>query len=157
MFNVGDNIAYPMRGAGVITEIEENKTPGEPQDYYHISLPYSKMQVMVPVENSEMVGIRAIISKDEIPGVLKVLGEASDKMPKNWNRRFRENTDRIKTGDILEVARVVRNLVRSDREKNLSTGEKKLLNNAKIILESEIVLASGRTLDEVDELIEANI
>lgn len=157
MFNIGDSIAYPMHGAGVITEIEEKEVLGECCSYYHVSLPYSKMHVMVPVENSDKVGVRAIICKDDIDEVLNVLGGESDKMSNNWNRRFRENTERLRTGDIYEVAGVVRNLVRSDRVKKLSTGEKKLLGNAKQILESELVLAGGLTLDEVDKLVEANI
>lgn len=157
MFNVGDSIAYPMHGAGVITEIEEKEVLGECCSYYHVSLPYSKMHVMVPVENSDKVGVRAIICKDDIDEVLNVLGGESDKMSNNWNRRFRENTERLRTGDIYEVAGVVRNLVRSDRVKKLSTGEKKLLGNAKQILESELVLAGGLTLDEADKLVEANI
>ena len=112
---------------------------------------------MVPVENSDKVGVRAIICEDDIDEVLNVLGGESDKMSNNWNRRFRENTERLRTGDIYEVAGVVRNLVRSDRVKKLSTGEKKLLGNAKQILESELVLAGGLTLDEADKLVEANI
>ena len=157
MFNIGDSITYPMHGAGVITEIEEKEVLGECCSYYHVSLPYSKMHVMVPVENSDKVGVRAIICKDDIDEVLNVLGGESDKMSNNWNRRFRENTERLRTGDIYEVAGVVRNLVRSDRVKKLSTGEKKLLGNAKQILESELVLAGGLTLDEADKLVEANI
>jgi transcriptional regulator, carD family len=157
VFNIGDSIAYPMHGAGVITEIEEKEVLGECCSYYHVSLPYSKMHVMVPVENSDKVGVRAIICEDDIDEVLNVLGGESDKMSNNWNRRFRENTERLRTGDIYEVAGVVRNLVRSDRVKKLSTGEKKLLGNAKQILESELVLAGGLTLDEADKLVEANI
>ena len=157
MFNIGDSIAYPMHGAGVITEIEEKEVLGEICRYYHVSLPYSKMHVMVPVDNSDKVGVRAIICKEDIQGVLKVLGDESDKMSNNWNRRYRENTEKLRTGDIYEVACVVRNLVRSDRVKKLSTGEKKLLGNAKQILESELVLAGGLSLDEADSLVESNI
>ena len=115
MFNIGDSIAYPMHGAGVVTEIEEKEVLGEICRYYHVSLPYSKMHVMVPVDNSDKVGVRAIICKEDIQGVLNVLGDESDKMSNNWNRRYRENTEKLRTGDIYEVAGVVRNLVRSDR------------------------------------------
>ncbi|WP_456079986.1 CarD family transcriptional regulator, partial [Mogibacterium sp.] len=101
--------------------------------------------------------VRAIICKEDIQGVLNVLGDESDKMSNNWNRRYRENTEKLRTGDIYEVAGVVRNLVRSDRIKKLSTGEKKLLGNAKQILESELVLAGGLSLDEADSLVESNI
>ncbi|WP_456079739.1 CarD family transcriptional regulator, partial [Mogibacterium sp.] len=98
MFNIGDSIAYPMHGAGVVTEIEEKEVLGEICRYYHVSLPYSKMHVMVPVDNSDKVGVRAIICKEDIQGVLNVLGDESDKMSNNWNRRYRENTEKLRTG-----------------------------------------------------------
>jgi CarD family transcriptional regulator len=157
VFQVGDNIAYPMHGAGKITAIEDREVLGEVHSYYFVSLPYSRMKVMVPVESTGTVGVREIIDKSEIDSVLEVLGGESDPMPKNWNRRYRENVEKLKTGDIYQVAAVVRNLVRSDRTKRLSTGEKKLLNNAKQILESELVLSGGYTLDEADELVESHI
>lgn len=157
MFSVGDHIVYPMQGAGKIVRIEKKEILGEMRSYYHVSLPYSKMQVMVPVENSEKIGVRGIIDSDEVPKVLAVLEEPTDKMSNNWNRRYRENTEKLKTGDVYAVASVVRNLVRNDREKGLSTGEKKLLSNAKQILESELVLAADMSLDEADELVEAHI
>lgn len=157
MFQVGDSIAYPMHGAGTITKIEDKEVLGEVHRYYHVSLPYSKMHVMVPVESSGAIGVRAVIDKSEIAAVFDVLQRESEPMPSNWNRRYRENTEKLKTGDIYVVAGVVRNLVRSDREKRLSTGEKKLLGNAKQILESELVLAGNYTLDEADELVESHI
>lgn len=157
MFQVGDSIAYPMHGAGTITKIEDKEVLGEVHRYYHVSLPYSKMHVMVPVESSGAIGVRAVIDKSEIAAVFDVLQRESEPMPSNWNRRYRENTEKLKTGDIYVVAGVVRNLVRSDREKRLSTGEKKLLDNAKQILESELVLAGNYTLDEADELVESHI
>lgn len=157
MFNVGDNIVYPMYGAGTITKIEKKKVLGELHEYYYVDLPYSKMNVMIPVKTSDAVGVRAVIKQEEIQNLLDVLESESDPMPSNWNRRYRENTERIKTGDAHEVAAVIRNLVRSDRVKSLSTGEKKLLNNAKQILESELVLAGGYTIEEADELVELHI
>ena len=111
------------------------------------------MNVMIPVSSSGKVGVRPVISKDEIMQVMETLGEETQPMPSNWNRRFRENTEKLKTGDIYVVAGVVRDLVRSDRNKKLSTGENKLLNNAKQILESELVLAGGITLDEAETMV----
>jgi len=157
MFQIGENIAYPMHGAGTITKIEEKEVLGEKHRYYYVSLPHSKMTVMVPVESSDKVGVRSIISSSEIDSVLKVLEADTEPMPSNWNRRYRENTERLKSGDIYEVAGVVRNLVRSDRTKKLSTGEKKLLGNAKQILESELMLAGGYSMEEADKLVEAHI
>lgn len=157
MFQVGDNIAYPMHGAGTITLIDEKEVLGETHKYYHVTLPYSKMTVMVPVNNSDLIGVREIIGQEQIQSVLDVLESDTDPMPTNWNRRFRDNTEKLKTGDIYTVAGVVRNLVRNDRTKKLSTGEKKLLSNAKQILESELVLAGGYTLEDADELVESHI
>ena len=112
---------------------------------------------MIPVDNSDAIGVRGVIAADQIEAVLDVLRSESEPMPANWNKRFRDNTDKLKTGDIRMVAGVVRNLVRSDRVKRLSTGEKKLLGNAKQILESELVLAAGITMAEADAMIDQNI
>lgn len=157
LFKVGDNIVYPMYGAGIITDIVERDFLGETRNYYCVSLPYSKMEVSVPVDNSEALGVRNVIDRSRIQEVLDVLSGETEEMSNNWNKRYRENTERLQTGDILVVASVVRNLVRNDRAKPLSTGEKKLLSNAKQILESELIYAGGYTLDEVDEMVEFHI
>lgn len=157
MFNVGDSIAYPMHGAGIIASIEEKVVLGEKHSYYSVELLGSKMTVLVPVDNSDKVGVRSVIGVDEIAKVIEVLEAESEPMPNNWNRRYRDNTDKLKSGDIYTVAGVVRNLVRSDRSKKLSTGEKKLLGTAKQILESELMLAGGYSIEEADELVESHI
>ena len=157
MFKVGDNIVYPLYGAGTISKIEDKEILGEVHKYYFMSLPHSRMDVMIPVDNSDAIGVRGVIAADQIEAVLDVLRSESEPMPANWNKRFRDNTDKLKTGDIRMVAGVVRNLVRSDRVKRLSTGEKKLLGNAKQILESELVLAAGITMAEADAMIDQNI
>lgn len=157
MFQVGDNIVYPMYGAGKINKIEEKEVLGETHSYYYVYLPHSRMDVMIPVDNSEAIGVRKIIDQTEIEKVLDILRAESDPMPANWNKRFRDNTEKLKSGDVFAVAGVVRNLVRSNRIKKLSTGEKKLLGNAKQILESELILAGGYTPEEADELVESNI
>lgn len=157
MFKVGDHIVYPMYGAGIITEIVEKDFLGEMRTYYIVSLPYSRMEVSVPVDSCEKLGVRAVIDPVMIGDVMSVLKGASERMNPNWNKRYRENTERMQTGDILEVAAVVRNLVRTGRSKPLSTGEKKLLSNAKQILESELIFAGGYTLEEADEMVELNI
>lgn len=157
MFQIGERIVYPMYGAGLITGIVEKDFLGELRSYYCVSLPYSKMEVSVPVDNSVALGVRGIIDQSRIKEVIEVLGEDADPMNPNWNKRYRENTERLQTGDILEVAAVVRNLVRSDRNKPLSTGEKKLLATAKQILESELIYAGDYSAEEADELVEFHI
>ena len=157
MFNIGDHIVYPMYGAGIIKDIEEKDFLGEIRMYYSVSLPYSRMDASVPVDNCEKLGVRAVIDQGRIEEVLDVLKGDTEPMNPNWNKRYRENTERMQTGDILEVAAVVRNLVRTDRAKPLSTGEKKLLGTAKQILESELIYSGGYTMDEADELVESNI
>ena len=157
MFEVGDYIVYPMYGAGIITEIVEKDFLGEMRTYYSVSLPYCRMEASVPVDNSEKLGVRHIIKPERIEEVFGVLKGKTEKMNPNWNKRYRENTERMQTGDILEVAAVVRNLVRTDRKKPLSTGEKKLLSTAKQILESELVYSGGYTMEEADELVEIHI
>ena len=157
MFNIGDHIVYPMYGAGIITEIVEKDFLGEMRTYYNVSLPYSRMEASVPVDNCDKLGVRPIIDPARIDEVLEVLRGETESMNPNWNKRDRENTERLQTGDILEVAAVVRNLVRTDRKKPLSTGEKKLLSTAKQILESELIYSGGYTMEEADEMVESNI
>ena len=157
MFNIGDHIVYPMYGAGIITEVVEKDFLGEMRTYYNVSLPYCRMEASVPVDNCKKLGVRHIIKPDRISEVMDVLKKDTEPMNPNWNKRYRENTERMQTGDILEVAAVVRNLVRTDRLKPLSTGEKKLLSTAKQILESELVYSGGYTMAEADEMVETNI
>ena len=157
MFKVGDHIVYPMYGAGIITEIVEKDFLGEMRTYYNVSLPYCRMEASVPVDNTEKLGVRHIIDPARIDEVIEVLKMDTEPMNPNWNKRYRENTERMQTGDILEVAAVVRNLVRTDRLKPLSTGEKKLLSTAKQILESELIYSGGYTMEEADEMVETNI
>ena len=157
MFKIGDHIVYPMYGAGIITEIVEKDFLGEMRMYYNVSLPYCRMEASVPVDNCEKLGVRPVIDPGRIAEVLEVLKMDTEPMNPNWNKRYRENTERMQTGDILEVAAVVRNLVRTDRQKPLSTGEKKLLSTAKQILESELIYSGGYTMEEADEMVETNI
>ena len=157
MFKIGEQIVYPMYGAGTITDIVEKDFLGESRQYYCVSLPYCRMDASVPVDNCDKLGVRGIVDASVIPQVLEILESESDPMNPNWNKRYRENTERMQTGDILEVAAVVRNLVRADRKKPLSTGEKKLLNTAKQILESELIYAGGYSMEEADDMVESRI
>lgn len=156
MFNVGDNIVYPMHGAGVIHSIEKKNILNEEQEYYIIAMP-GEVKVMVPTANAEQIGVRNIINKEEVQKVFNVLEENETEMSNNWNKRYRDNMDKMKSGDIFEIADVVRNLSLKQKEKGLSTGEKKMLNNARQILVSELVLAENKPQDEVEKLIDNRI
>ena len=157
MFSIGDKIVYPMHGAGIIEKIEEKKILGEIRKYYILNVPYGDMKIMIPVDSSREIGIRSIISDEELGCVLELLSGETSEMSTNWNRRYRENMEKLKTGDVLEVAEVVRNLMRTDRQKKLSTGEKKMLTNAKQILSSEIILIKGIELSEANNIIDMAI
>ena len=117
----------------------------------------SDVKVMIPTAKAEEVGVRNIIDKQSAEKVFKILGQDETEMDKNWNKRYRNNMDKMKSGDIYEVADVVRTLSFKQKEKGLSTGEKKMLNNAKQILVSELVLAEHANKDEVEEQIENKI
>lgn len=154
MFNIGDKVVYPMHGAGVIESIEEREISGEKLRYYIIKLPMGEMKAMVPMDKVKEVGLRQVIDEDEIFKVFEVLKSESSSMPVNWNHRYRANLEKIKSGSIYEVAEVVRNLAYRDRQKGLSTGEKKMLENARRILLSELVMAKNVTETAMVEILE---
>ena len=157
MFNVGDNIVYPMHGAGTIDSIEEKEILGEKLSYYIIKMP-GEVKIMVPTAKAETMGVRSVIDAEGANRVLKILEADETEMSQNWSKRYRENLDKMKTGDIFEVADVVRNLSFKQKEKGtLSTGEKKMLNNAKVILVSELSLAENSSRDEIEKLVDNKI
>lgn len=156
MFNVGDKIVYPMHGAGVIDAIEEKDILGEKQAYYILKMP-GEVKVMVPTAKADEVGVRNIIDKESADKVFGVFEKDETEMDKNWNKRYRDNMDKMKSGDIYEIADVVRNLSFKQKEKGLSTGEKKMLNNAKQILVSELVLTEHATQDEIEQMVDSKI
>ena len=152
MYQVGDKVVYPHHGAGTVVKKEKREVLGEQREYLTIQILHNDMTVQVPSENCEKVGLRRVIVGDkEIAPVLKALTGVSTEMPKNWNRRFKHNRDKMKTGDILELAEVVRNLALRDREKGLSTGEKQMFVKAKKILASELMYAKGMDEEECAE------
>jgi CarD family transcriptional regulator len=157
-FGEGDNVVYPHHGAGVVLKKETKDLLGEKRDYLTIKILHNDMTVMVPCENAHRAGLRRVIAGDDVEKVIQVLtGEVSD-MPKNWNRRFKHNREKIKTGDVFELAEVVRNLAIREWEKGLSTGEKQMYTRAKKILASEFMYALGKDEDGaeayLDELLE---
>src|SRR6056297_901444 len=154
MFEKGDKVVYPNHGAGTIVDVEVKEILGEEKKYYIMELPIGEMRVMIPVHKVEEIGIRDVIDEEEAENVFHLLKGEKSKMSQNWNRRYRANQEKLKTGDIYEVVEVVRNLTIRDMEKGLSTGEKKMLSNARKILISELVLAKNMSEEEVVEKID---
>jgi len=148
LFDVGDKVVYPHHGAGTVIKKEKREVLGETREYLTIQILHNDMTVQVPCDNAEKVGLRSIIDEETVTLVVKALTGGSTEMPKNWNRRFKHNRDKMKTGDIFELAEVVRNLALRDHEKGLSTGEKQMFVKAKKILASELMYA--KNLSEED-------
>jgi CarD family transcriptional regulator len=148
LFDVGDKVVYPHHGAGTVVSKETRIILGDEREYLTIKILHNDMTVNVPTENAEMVGLRWVIDQEMVEVVVKALSGGSTEMPKNWNRRFKHNRDKMKTGDILELAEVVRNLSLRDHEKGLSTGEKQMFVKAKKILASELMYAKDMSEDE---------
>ena len=149
-FSVGDNVVYPHHGAGQVIKKEAKEILGETRQYLTIKILHNDMTVMVPCENAGKAGLRRVIDEDTVKKVLAVLSDDVSEMPKNWNRRFKHNRDKIKTGDIYELAEVVRNLAVREQDKGLSTGEKQMYTRAKKILASEMMYALEKTEDEAE-------
>ncbi len=153
MFAVGDKVVYPMHGAAIIKDVEKRKLDGAMTDYFILKMLFSDMKVMIPANNLEKVGVRHIVTKNMLIKVEKVLKDRPVNHMKEitWNRRFNIYVDKLKTGDILEVADVVRTLVVQETDKKLSTGERRLLNTAKQILLSEVMLVKQGSMDKVED------
>lgn len=156
MFSVGDKIVHPMHGAGTVSAIEEKNIGNETESYYIISMP-GEVKVMVPIAKAEQIGVRNIIDESDVSKVLGILEEDETEMSNNWNKRYRDNMDKMRSGNIFVVADVVRNLSFKQKEKGLSTGEKKMLKAAKQILVSELVLAEHSSNEEVEQIIDNKI
>jgi CarD family transcriptional regulator len=157
-FEIGDNVVYPHHGAGVVLKKETKDLLGEKRDYLTIKILHNNMTVMVPCENASRAGLRRVIDEEQVKKVIGVLTDDVSEMPKNWNRRFKHNREKIKTGDVYELAEVVRNLAIREWEKGLSTGEKQMYTRAKKILASEFMYALDKDEDGaeayLDELLE---
>ena len=150
-FDIGDSVVYPHHGAGRVLRKEMKDVLGERREYLTIKILHNDMTVMVPTENAALAGLRRVIDEETVKKVLAVLQDECSEMPKNWNRRFKHNRDKIKTGDIYELAEVVRNLAIREAEKGLSTGEKQMFTRAKKILASELMYALAMDEQEVEE------
>lgn len=153
MFKCGDKILYPMHGAGVVENIEMKNVLGEDKKYYIVNLPAKNMKVMIPVDKSESLNLREVIDTTTIPQVFSVFKEGYVDQGLNWNKRFKYNMEKVKSGDIFELAVVIKDLMLRDLEKGLSTGERKMLNDSRQLFVSEISLSSGRERLEVENII----
>jgi CarD family transcriptional regulator len=158
-YKVGDKVVYPHHGAGKVLKKEKKEMLGEKREYLTIKILHNDMTVMVPSDSAGRAGLRRVIGEEEVERVLAVLRDDLSQMPKNWNRRFKHNRDKMKTGDVFELAEVVRNLGIRDFEKGLSTGEKQMFTRAKKILASELMYALDMEEEEaeayLDDLIES--
>jgi CarD family transcriptional regulator len=153
-FQVGDNVVYPHHGAGVVKSRAPRKVLGEERDYLKIRILHNDMTVHVPCDQANAVGLRRVIDEETVRKVLDVLEGPVTDMPKNWNRRFKHNREKIKTGNIYELAEVVRNLATRENEKGLSTGEKQMFTRTKKVLASELMYALEKTEDEAEEYLD---
>ncbi|MDH7577110.1 MAG: CarD family transcriptional regulator [Bacillota bacterium] len=152
MFKVGDQVVHPMHGAGVIETVESRGE--EKKEYYVLRLFSGNLKVLIPAEKADQIGVREVINENQIPGVLKVLAKVDQsKSALNWNHRYRANLEKIRTGNVFAVADVVRNLMRQELNKGLSSGEKRMLESARQILVSELVLAGKMDPEKVESLI----
>jgi CarD family transcriptional regulator len=154
LYEVGDKVVYPHHGAGKIVGIERKDVLGQRREYLTIQILHNDMTVMVPVENADRAGLRKVVAANVVDQVLEVLCGDPTKMPKNWSRRYKHNRDKLKTGDIFEVAEVVRNLAIRHADKGLSTGEKQMFTKAKRILASELMYARDFSEDGATAFLE---
>jgi len=154
MFNIGDKIVYPIHGAGIIESIEEIEILGNKNKYYIMRISLNDMRVMIPLDNIDTLGIRSVVDKEQADKVFDILSQVPSEMNRLWTKRYRENENKIKSGNILVIAEIVRNLIILDRIKKLSAGEKKILSNAKCILISELMLVLDMSRVQIEEIME---
>lgn len=154
MYQAGDKVVHPMHGAGVIDSIVQRKVGGQMQDYYLLKLCAGSMMVMIPTDHTDEIGVRPVVSGQEAVDILNAMENIEVDMTQNWNRRYRENMVRLKSGDLLEVARVVKGLRIRESQRGLSNGERKMLHTAKQILVSELVLAQSLPYETVESRID---
>lgn len=157
MYQIGEKIVYPMHGAGTVQSIEEKEVLGEYHKYYILKIPSAEMKLMVPVETAESIGVRPIINLSQLDDVYKRVSEETEEDCANWNKRYRDNLSKIKSGDIVQIAKVVKSLSKREIKKPLSTCEKKLLTNARQILASELILVTNESKDNVEQKIDEMI
>ena len=150
MFSIGDLVVHPMHGAGIIDDIVQEKIAGVLKEYYVFKMPVGGLVLKIPVANSGVIGIRAVISQGEAESLLRAIPALPVESNNNWNKRYQENLTRLKSGDLYEVALVVKALMHRESQRGLSTGERKMLHNARQIMLSEIVLVEQCGYQEIE-------
>ena len=155
MFHIGDKVVHPMHGAGVIDGIVTEKIGSVAQDYYVFKMPVGGLVLKIPVATSQIIGLRTIVSREEADALIEAIGSMDAGMTSNWNHRYRENMERLKSGDLYAVAQVIKGLTYRDSERGLSNGERKMLHTAKQILVSELVLSMEQESREIESRINA--
>ena len=153
-FRKGDTVVHPEHGAAVIEEVRVKEFLGEKRKYLVLRVVYGDLTVLVPIDSTDQVGLRPCVSKNEVKKILKVLTEDETSVAANWSRRFKNNLEKLHSGDPYEVAEVLRNLAIRDREKGLSAGEKRMITKARQILISELSFATEKSEDEAEALID---
>lgn len=153
MYCVGDKIVYPMYGAGVIEEIEERVVESEVESYYVINIPNGNLKIKLSAKKADFMGLRNVCEDGSVISAIREVSGMPIITPDNWNLRYKENLQKIRTGKLLEVAEVVRNLYIREKDRGLSGAEKKMLNNARNILISEIVYSSNINKDAAEDLL----
>ncbi len=151
MFSIGDMVVHPMHGAGIINAIVRQRIGNSDQDYYVFKMSVGGLLLKIPTANSQIIGLRAVEDTQTVEQVLDAIPSLEIEDTANWNKRYRENMMRLKSGDLYEVARVIKCLMHRDLERGLSTGERKMLHNAKQILISEVVLIESADYTKVEE------
>lgn len=150
MFKAGDRIVHPMHGAGVVEDIVERRVAGVTRCYYVLHIPIGDMTVLIPTESVDNVGVRAVVDRETAEKVIAGIRNLETDSVQNWNQRYRDNMEKLRSGDLIEVSKVIKGLLVRDRVKTLSTGERRMLHSAKQILISELVLALGESSEEID-------
>ena len=154
MYRTGTKVVYPTHGVGWIEAIEKKEVAGGLQPFYVVRIIGNGMTILVPTQNAKRVGLREVIEPSEIPKILAILKKNDLEISSNWNRRFKDNLERIRTGSLLEVALVLRKLVLLQKEQSLSFGEKTMLENVRRLIVSEISHASGIDQERARSLVE---
>lgn len=154
MYNIGDKIVYSVHGAGTIVDIQNIEIFGDEKSYYILQLPINNIKISIPVDGVDDAVIRPVISREEGKKVAEILKSEKTEMSSNWGQRYRENLETIKTGDIYEIADIVRNLTILDMTKGLSASEKKMLTNSKRIIVSELVIIGALEKEEASQMID---
>lgn len=152
MFHIGDRIVYPMHGAGIVSAVEEKAILGEKQSCYILRIVYSNMDVMIPVKSAQKIGMRKIAKPEDVDRLFSYIKGYTYDATDSWNKRYRENLDKIRSGDMKQIAEVLKYLMCREEKKPLSSGEKKMLQQAKQILYSEIVLVKNISQEETEAI-----